>query len=343
VKSSSLAHSLSDILARSPSESLGPLSRYVVAADLRMGDGGKKDEFARSGKAAYAVLGGWYLEKGYTLVLDGDIEDLRNFWIKDILAAWPRMYALFDAFSDKGRLRKIVGERDLTLLRLRSYPYELCHGLRLDGERGSILLTHGHQASTPFAGKDYLSDYMQRWTYSSGHLKAAAFDPDGRERFKTERRLHRAASRLGIALIEGHTRRPLFESMTNRDSVRREVERLLREGDPRDGSRGDGDDAKGGTVDALIDLYRREAKARRYSSGPGLAGPAGIDEPSPCLFCPGRIGGAKGLRLLEIEGGSIRLVRWTKSGRLELRSAPIEGLLDRSAAEARRARDKARP
>jgi hypothetical protein len=327
-----LAASMADMAARGPSEALGPDSRYVVVADLRMGDGGRKDELAGSRKALFSILSRWYLARGYTLVLNGDVEDLRGFWLKDILAAWPEMYALFDVFAEKGRLRKIVGERDLSLLRLASYPYELSHCLRLDGERSSILVLHGHQASPPYAGRDYLSDYIVHWLGSSKRPKPEAPDKDGRERFKAERRLYRASSRLGVVAVEGHTRRPLFESLTNRDLVRAEVERLLRESDPRGGS---------SKLDALVDLYKKES-----NKGTG----------SPCLFCPGRVVGARGLRALEMEGGSLRLVRWSDSERersaaaktgpkapapapqslegssyrrYELRSTPIAGLLER--------------
>ena len=269
---------MADIAARSPFETLGPESRYVVAADLRMGDGGKHDELAMAKKALFAILGRWYLPRGYTLVLDGDVEDLRGFWLKDILAAWPEIYALFDAFSEQGRLRKIVGERDLALLRLSSYPYELSHGLRLDGDRSSILVLHGHQASPPFAGRDYLSDYIQHWLGTSKRTKGEAPDEDGRERFKAERRLYRAASSLGMAVIQGHTRRPLFESLTNRDAVRAEVKRLLGAGE-----------------------------------GEGGLGAGEVAVESPCLFCPGRVLGARGLRFLEIEGDRLGLVRWSRT------------------------------
>ena len=316
-----LASSMADIAASCPSESLRRESRYVIVSELRMGDGGSKDELARARKALFAVLGRWYLPRGYTLVLNGDIEDLRRFWLKDILAAWPEMYALFDAFKERQRLRKIVGERDLALLRLRSYPYELSHGLRLDGERSSILVFHGHQASPPCIGRDYLSDYMVRWLGSSKRVKAEEVENDRRERFKAERRLYRAASRLRLIAVQGHTRRPLFESRTNRDSIRAEVERLLREGDPRQG----------------------DSKLKERSLV------------SPCLFSPGSVLGAKvqgalGLRMLEVEDGSVRLARWTAARgaagrgpqgsvpqalegtpylRFETRSASIGGLFER--------------
>jgi len=318
-KASDLAASIANIASHSPFERLRDESRYVILADLRMGDGGKKDELARSKKALFAILSKWYLPRDYTLVLNGDIEDLRRFWLKDIFAAWPEMYALFDAFKEKARLRKIVGDRDLALLRLRSYPYELSHGLRLDGEKNSIILLHGHQASHPYIGRDYLSDYMVHWLHTYKRPKAEETDADKQELFKSEKRLYGAACALGILAIQGHTRRPLFESRTNRDSIRAEVERLLR------------------------------GSARR-SCPSGLA----YDDRSfsaPCMFSPGRalgarIKGFRALRMLEVKDGFISMVRWTSSRggaasdeptalegtpymRFERRSASIQGLFER--------------
>ena len=307
MKNAKLAGSLSDIAAHSPIEKLSVESRYVVVADLRMGDGGKKDELAASKKALFAVLGRWYLPRGYTLVLNGDVEDLRSYWIKDIMAAWPEIYALFDAFAETGRLRRIVGERDLTLLRLSSYPYELLHGMRLEGEAASMLVLHGHQASPPYVGRDYLSDYIQHWIGSSKRPPEVK-GLDDRERYKAERRLYRAASGLGMALIEGHTKRSLFESYAKRDFLAAEVERLFREVETRGGS---------SAIDKFIGLCRKEARARGSGSRAPRSGP-GYDERrdvSPCLFCPGRVVGARGLRVLEIEGDALRLARWIKGDR----------------------------
>jgi hypothetical protein len=347
MKATKLSKSMAGIASRSPSERLRGESRYVVLADLRMGDGGGKDELAGQKKALFDILGKWYLPRGYTLILNGDIEDLRRFWLKDIFAAWPEVYALFDAFNEKSKLRKIVGDRDLALLRLRSYPYALSHALRLDGESNSVLVFHGHQASPPYYGSDYLADYMVRWQGYPGRASSKECQEDRGERFKAERRMYRAASSLRIIAIQGHTRRPLFESKTNRDSVRSEIERLLREGDPK------GSDSK---VDKLIEIYRREEKRHARRSLP--SGPA-YDPRSlvvPCLFSPGRLigGNAQGgraLRMLELEDGFINLVRWVeatpgegpargseappRSGggfpylRLEARSASVQGLFER--------------
>jgi hypothetical protein len=192
MKTAKLTSSMADIATKSPAEVLGPESRYVVIADLRMGDGGRRDELAGSRKALFGILSRYYLPRGYTLVLNGDVEDLRNFWYKDILAAWPKMYALFDVFA----------------------------------EAGSVLVMHGHQAASPFAGRDYLSDYIQHWLASSKRPRREGPEKEGQERFKTERRLYRAASRLGVLMIQGYTRRPYARFELRSTSIRGLLERV---------------------------------------------------------------------------------------------------------------------
>jgi len=336
--SATLAASMAGIAASCPAERLGPDSRYVVIADLRMGDGGREDELLGAKRALVDVLGGWYLDRGYTLVIAGDAEDLRGFWLKDVLAAWPELYAVFDAFADSGRLRKIVGDRDLALTLIRSYPYELLHGLRLDGAGGSLLVIHGHQASRPYVERDYLKEYLLQWQCSAIRRRSEERKGGGgEERFRSERRLYRASRSLGLTTIQGHTRRPLFESRTGRESLRFEVERLLREGDTR---------TSRPKLDELFETYRRAKRDDRGKrpSGDGYEGRGPV---SPCLFSPGALvgkgeGRRRDMRMLEVEGGQLHLVRWAaalRPGTFERgnkaylrrvsRSASVESVVDR--------------
>ncbi len=286
---------MASIASSSPSERLVEGSRYVIVADLRMGDGGPKDELVPGRAALLDLLKHWYLPRGYTLVLAGDVEDLREFWLKDIRRAWRVLYSVFDAFAEAGRLRKIVGERDMSLLRLRSQPYELSHGLRLDGANGSILVLHGHQASLPYAGRDYLGDYLAEWELR-GRGRLLGSGSESKEiRAKAERRLYKASSRLGLVAVEGHTRRPLFESRTTRDSIRSEIETLIR----------------GGAEDGIV--------------SPSLFCPGRLIE--------GRGRTPRAIRALEIEGDRLSLVRWC-AGQGPLSLELGEGRYSRSAARA---------
>ena len=340
-RSRALADSLTGIAAHSPARALGPESRYLIVGDLRLGDGGSRDRLARERALVYDVLGRHYFDRGYTLVLDGDIEDLRRYWLKDILAAWPELYALFDAYHEDGRLLKILGDHDLSLLRIRSYPYELAHGFRLDGAERSILIVHGHQAAQPYLEYDYLEDYLPRWQSSALRRADSGTDEGARARFKIERRLYRAAAQAGLVAVASHTRRPLFESTTNRDSIRDDIDRLLgRQSLSEEEAR----------LVKLIKVYGLRPRASKaYPSGLAYKRELPL---LPCLFSPGRFlsgrrDASSELRMLEIEGDRIGMVRWSEQpspdpvllgGRSYLRSetrmASIADILARSGAGA---------
>ena len=156
---------------------------------------------------------------------------LRGFLAKDILAAWPEMYALFDAFAEKGRLRKILAEGLGSCASppiptgcpmvfgstASGTPSSCCTGTRRRRLPRPRLPLGLHPALARLVQAIEARDSGRRWA----------------------RALQGRASALSRGLGHGHSvdprpyATPLFESMTNRDSVRAEVERLLREGDPR--------------------------------------------------------------------------------------------------------------
>lgn len=316
------ARSMDRLLAAAPVERAGPEDRYLVLAGLRLGDRGPRDDSARISNLLEAALVR-YLDRGHTLVLAGDIEDLRSCWYKDIRRAWLRFYDLLDAFAGAGRLRRILGERDLGLLRKREYPYELLHGLVIEGLGPRVAVVHGHQASRSYAGRDYL-DFVASYTArprlpdDEGDLR----DPGRAAR--AEARLQRYASRRGLLLLSGHGERALFESRGKLEDLRHDVEAALRE-------RLLSKEADPGLVERLIGLYRREEAARERERR-RLALLDQCASPAPCLFSPGRADPSRGFGAIELEAGKIRLVRWSRSGAagpgLEARALSKESLAE---------------
>src|SRR5512145_2462339 len=104
--------SFEEFLKAIPSEELREDGRYVFLSDLHLGNGGKRDDLERNRGLVMDSLSRWYLERGYTLVLNGDIEDVHKFKLEDIRKAWPGFFEILDAFASAGRLRKIVGNHD---------------------------------------------------------------------------------------------------------------------------------------------------------------------------------------------------------------------------------------
>jgi len=290
-----------------PSEPLGAEARYVFLSDLHMGDGGRRDDLVHNRVLVQAALRDWYLDRGYVLVLNGDIEDLSKFRLRDIRIAWCGLYALFDEFGSRGKLRKIIGNHDLALLRERDYPYDLLHGLSLVRGAKRIFAFHGHQASRFFVRYDYLSDFIVRYLAKPLRIRNSSVSDDSRHRFKAERRIYRASRRLGIVTVSGHTHRPLFESLSKYDSLRWSIEDLLREYPLADHERKT-------DIAQLVEIYGAELerlgkKELRYGLTRGL-----YEEKSlliPCLFNSGCATGKHGLTAIEISNGSIELVHWS--------------------------------
>jgi predicted phosphodiesterase len=311
--------SFQSLIAASPSENLEPGGRYVVMSDLHMGDGGSRDDLVHNRRLLRSALRDWYLERGYTLILDGDIEELHKFDLASIGRAWEPLYKIFDEFQGRGALRKIVGNHDLALLKEEGYPYPLIHGLSLlYGER-RLFIFHGHQASRFFVKYNYLSDFIVRYLARPLHIKNTSISQDSHQRFKNERRIYKASKRLGLVSIAGHTHRPLFESLSKYDSLRYSMESLIRDY-PRAG------EAERERIADMVSVYRGEFEAlkrrdRQYGLSRGLYEER--DFVIPCLFNTGCATGGSGITAIEVERGwpgpgrpaesSISLVHWTEA------------------------------
>jgi hypothetical protein len=295
--------------ARSAVEALEPGSRYVILGDLRMGDGGIGDELAALRDVVETALASWYLEKGFTLILNGDTENLRDFWLKDIRSAWTGLYAIFDRFASRSALRKILGERDLGLLRKPHYPFPALHGLRLVRENLELFILHGHQASRYFAGRDY-RDFLTDYLENPRRIRDDGDTEEPGRINRAERRLYRASLESGIVSIVGHSGHALFESRGAREGLRSRIEQLILD---TYAIRGDGAD----TIDAIIRLYRKSYRESTRSSLDHVRLTNGDDEnPAPCLFNSGLAMGRGGMNAIEIEDDRIRQVHWVRAGRL---------------------------
>ncbi len=301
---------LVSIVDSAPSIRLDSSSRVFIVSDLHLGDGSSGDDFLRNEGLFLDALDGLYLKDGWTIVLNGDIEELHKFKQRDIAAAHADLYARFDALRDAKRLFKILGNHDLALLAQPSRPYELHHALVLEHEDGKLACFHGHQASKFFSKHNYLSDFIVR--YIAHPLKIKNRDKPIKSQIRNERRIYKASKALGIASVAGHTHRPLFESFDKAEWLRFSLEGLLRE---HAGSSG----KARAEIEAEIVYFARELRRlsrkrlkrgfpiRSFYENDGL--------PVPCLFNSGCATARHGFTGIEIEGGHISLVSWSRGGR----------------------------
>ncbi|MFA6507497.1 MAG: metallophosphoesterase [Treponemataceae bacterium] len=297
-------------LEQSPELPLDEKSRYVFLSDLHIGDGGSNDDLEPNRELVRTILGRWYLERGYTLILGGDIEDLQKFSMEDIQKAWFDLYGIFDEFAKRGAFFKLVGNHDLALLRKKS-AYPLHHGLRLVRKSRTLFCFHGHQASPFFAKYGFLSELIVRYLAKPLQLKNSNISGDSRKRFKAERRIYRASKKLGIVSICGHTHRPLFESLSKYDDLRLSIELLLREYPQAPIERKQ-------RIAELVGVYRSECERMNKKDMHWALSRSLYEEKAlliPCVFNSGCATGKHGITCLEIEAGNIRLAHWARQGK----------------------------
>jgi predicted phosphodiesterase len=318
-------HSFEQLIADSPHEALGDSDRLLVLSDLHLGNGGKRDDLRPNRALVLATLSRYYLQRGFTLVLNGDIEDLSKFDYEDVHSAWGEFYGILAEFHARGRLRKIVGNHDLGLELRKDLPWPLLPSLLLEWQGKRLFLFHGHQASAFFVKYDKVQDFFLRYFARPLGIRNGSVATDSRKRFKTERKIYRAARLLGIVAIAGHTHRPLFESHAKWDSLRWTIEKLI---DEHAGA----EPGRRAEIRELVAIYRDELDRMKRKERSPARSRSLYDDGNlliPCYFNSGCGTGSHGYTALEIEASNIALVHWTGSGTksyIEKEAVAKEGL-----------------
>ena len=203
----------------------------VVFSDLHLGDGGGNDDFKKNGELFLAVLRRHYLEEKFTLILNGDIEELARFPLKRIMARWGDIYRVWAEFAGRGALIKLVGNHDLSLLRRRSARPALSGHRGTEGASGATRRFSSCTATRPRIG----TGLSRTWgscscagCCSRSVSATTRWPRSSRRRFRVEKRIYGFARRKKVLAMIGHTHRPLFESLSRLDALKIEIENLCR-------------------------------------------------------------------------------------------------------------------
>jgi len=306
-KGRDLTDVLQDLFDAAPRVALSPGGRFVVLSDLHMGDGGPQDDFRRNADLVQSVLRGYYLEAGYSLVLNGDIEELQRFRLDAIRARWREMLSLFDEFRRKTELYKIVGNHDEALRDCQGSMGDpsLLDAVRLTFNNDTLFLFHGHQATVFFERFNDVSGFFLRYFANTLRIPNLPVMYESRKKYRTEHRVYAFSSSRKIVSVIGHTHRPLFESLSKIDTIRYRIEQLCRDY-PVVSPRGRA------VIEKVIAGYRQELtrlweKDREDGQRSSLYN---AQICSPCLFNSGCAIGKRGVTAIEIADGAISLVHW---------------------------------
>jgi len=288
--------------------------RLVVFSDLHLGDGGASDDFKKNGDLFLAVMRSYYLEKKFTLVLNGDIEELARFRLKRITARWAEVYRAWAEFAARGALVKLVGNHDLGLLRRgrRDLPFPVVESLKIRLGDKLLFVMHGHQTSNLNWAFQTFGILFLRWLLRPLGIGNYTVARSSRRRFNVEKRMYGFAREKKIMALIGHTHRPLFESLSRLESLKVEIENLCRRY-PRAAAAGKrGLERQLARLKAeFVKLQQRDRRVRNsenlYHDGPLL----------PCLFNSGCGIGRHGVTGIEIVRGRAALVYWVDRRRTD--------------------------
>jgi UDP-2,3-diacylglucosamine pyrophosphatase LpxH len=289
----------------------------VIFSDHHRGAKDGADDFWRCQRSYHAALG-YYLERGYRLVLLGDVEELWENRPEEPLAKYPETLALEAKFHDAGRLDRFWGNHDDAWGAEREVEKHL-HGrfpglvvreaLRLyvtaAGERlGQIFLVHGHQGTADSDKWSAISRIPVRylWRPIQRRFKIPSTTPsrDFKLRARHDEAMFRWAlgrKRDALILIAGHTHRPVFSTPDTAperevEAVQEELEAARRAPSP--------DVERIAQLSAELELVRTDP----FGESPK-------DMPLPCYFNTGCCSYGDGdVTGLELSDGQIRLVRW---------------------------------
>lgn len=299
--------SLGRLLREAPAVPMNDASRWVIFSDLHLGNGGPKDDFKRNAPLFLRILESYYLEKGFGLILNGDIEELQRFSLKKILNRWKEVFALFRRFRAGPGLIKIVGNHDSELqskteLRM-DIPVQ--EAVRLEYGRDSLLVFHGHQARRLNRFWTRVSPWVLRLLARPLGIANSPTAANSRKKYRIEKQIYRFAAEEKLAAVIGHTHRPLFESLSKLDTLRFKIEEGCRGYPDLPGPERPALERKiQGYLSEMRDLLGRKDKYARvgslYQSLP----------PVPSVFNSGCAVGQSGLTGLEIAHGCIALVHW---------------------------------
>ncbi len=305
-------HHLDHLLSSAKSVTLDDSSKILILSDLHIGNGGRHDEFRQNAELLKTVLGRYYLPEKYSLVLNGDIEELFKFPLETIASKWSDFYDLFLEFEKNGFFWKTWGNHDAALLDEREYRLasSLVESLKFHYGDETLLLFHGHQAayflwqtrSMPLLSRAVI--FFLRYIAKPVGIRNFSVAYNSRKRFILEQSIYEFSNQKKIVSIIGHTHRPLFESLSKADFLNYRIEELCRAYSAADGEK------RAAIKLSIVELKSELDGCYKKGKVTGLRSGIYNNLTIPSVFNSGCTIGKRGITALEIEGSTIRLVYW---------------------------------
>ncbi len=301
---------LDRLLKKAKPVTLDHSSKVLVLSDLHMGNGGRLDEFRQNSELVKTMLERYYLPEQYSLVLNGDIEELFKFSLESIAHQWSDFYDLFLKFGQNGFFWKTYGNHDAALLDEREYRLasSLVESVKFHYGDETLLLFHGHQAALflwqtcSMLSRSVI--FFLRYFAKPLGIRNFSVAYNSRQRFAIEQSIYEFSNQAKIVSIIGHTHRPLFESLSKADFLNYRIEELCRVYSTADVEK------RASIKLSIVELKRELDGCYKKGKVTGLRSGIYNNLTIPSVFNSGCTIGKRGITALEIEGSTIRLVYW---------------------------------
>ncbi len=291
-------------------EDFDPKSRsFIILSDAHKWDRGEQDYFAQAEPAYLAALN-FYHDRGFTLVLLGDIEEGAGDLLSDVLAKYPETFSIEKSFPPDRYIR-IYGNHDHDWKNpdIRKYLLEPIMGRIVDvwpalvlGDR--IMVVHGHEGdvfSDELHGVTQIILRLFKKLYETLRGGSPSAAENSRIRNKRARLLYKWGRKKGMIVIAGHTHLAYFESVSLTRHVRNRIKGLE-------------ESLKTSPQTGFADINRQRDQEKAFMIAHDRFWEKNESLPEgalPLYFNTGCCKYEHGLTGIEISGGELALIRWT--------------------------------
>lgn len=292
---------------------LPPKHRFVIFSDHHKGSGDRADDFRNCRKTYLTALENYY-QRGFTLIILGDAEELWEDSIQNVLATYADVFESERRFHPDRYLR-VVGNHDNfwenrnnveTYLQPFFPGIQIYSGLVMSYNAGlhttgDIFLAHGHQGTIDAEALGFITPVVLPIYRRIQNLTGIGqTSPSKNECLVGEHdtRMYRWASqKKKLLMIAGHTHRPVWSSRTHLEKLLWQLGRLFQiEPDQRPL------DYEDQITNLQAEIKKREEKSPPCND---------TIKTRPCYYNTGCCRFADGdITGIELEDGELRLVKW---------------------------------
>ena len=299
--------------------------KYVVFSDTHFGNGSKADDFHENQETLETALV-FYKKNDYKLILLGDIEELWQFDLDEIVTRYDdSIYKVIRDFKDIN-VHRVFGNHDIDWRTLpdpikNDKPKILCatEALKFNDSNANtrIMAVHGHQGSTESELYIWRSRYWVRiYKFVEPVLKWLRLArppeaPKSRILNDYEKIIYSWAKENEVIVICAHSHRAVFASKSFTERLEEEIRKIKKRISE---NHEDGQLVKELKIEVRkLNKKKREEKRKKRAVKP-------IDpkaEALPCYFNTGCCIYGSGITGIEIADGKIRLVKWERDRQKE--------------------------